>query len=535
MYKDSVTGGADGIISICFICDEGYVMPTVVAISSILVNRNREDIYDIFIVANNLSNATLEMLYDLEDMCFWIHIIQIDVSEKYAKFEMKNCTFNTTALLKFELPNLLPANLGKVLYLDGDVVAQKDLAPVFRESVDDVYAGVIKDFPIATNKNNVDFRLRLNIQHKAYFNSGVLLLNLKKMREDCIPELLMEYRMNHTDKFMDQDTFNVILRENVKYMPLYYNLQYGCWIQDQKELTDYYNLKEGETKYEWKQKAIIIHFTKYKLWKYFDYFAADVWLHYYLLSPFKDVPLVRVSLNEELNVAKYAKLSTLRIDIKNRGIERNNIIEKSVIPKPTFLRRPGWLPNGMTIESAAGRMTVILQCQGDGNLEVALMGRDERNAEGNRYPVWIDCTYFAVNGKTIFSDTKTVCHDKRYVYKKAVKDGEEVKLEVKWTECQTSNVLDEYRQLQTDLKKANSNVITTEAALRNAKDEIVKSDQEKQKIAKTLEKAKQKNAKLERELKNVKNGWSFKVGRIITWLPRKIKSFFKLDFFRISQ
>ena len=34
-----------------------------------------------------------------------------------------------------------------------------------------------------------------------------------------------------------------------------------------------------------------------------------------------------------------------------------------------------------------------------------------------------------------------------------------------------------------------------------------------------------KRAKL--ELQNVKNGWSFKTGRVITWLPRKIKNLFK--------
>ena len=199
---------------------------------------------------------------------------------------------------------------------------------------------------------------------------------------------------------------------------------------------------------------------------------------------------------------QHEKYSTLRVDIRNRGKGGCNVIEQSVTPAPIFIRRPVWLPDGITIESLAGTMSVAAQCQGDGELEIGLMGRDMRNAGGKRYPVWIDCTYFAVNGEVVFNETKTVCHDKRYVYRRAVKDGEVIRLDLAWTECQSSNVLDEYRQLQTDLKIANRKINTTEATLKNAKAE---------------------NVKLARELKNIKNGWSFRAGRLITWLPSKIK------------
>ena len=140
-------------------------------------------------------------------------------------------------------------------------------------------------------------------------------------------------------------------------------------------------------------------------------------------------------------------------------------------------------------------MAVVLQCRGSGTLEISLLGRDARNAAGKRYPVWIDCTYFAVNGETVFSDNKTVCHDKRYVYRKTVADGEILKFDVEWTECESSGVLDEYRRLE----------------------------QAKTEAEKKLKKTKTEEEIIKRELKNVKNSWSFKIGRIITYLPRRIK------------
>ena len=173
---------------------------------------------------------------------------------------------------------------------------------------------------------------------------------------------------------------------------------------------------------------------------------------------------------------QYAKYSTLRVDIRNRGDEKNNVIEQSVNPEPFSLKRPDWLKNGITIESETKSMVIVLQCQGDGELEVALRGRDIRNANGVRYPVWIDCTRFAVNGETIFDDIKTVCHDQPFKYSKAVKDGEVIRLEMAWSECQSSNVLDELRQLQANLKNANSKLRAAEAALEKANNKMVAKD-----------------------------------------------------------
>ena len=192
----------------------------------------------------------------------------------------------------------------------------------------------------------------------------------------------------------------------------------------------------------------------------------------------------------------YEKYFTLRMDIRNRGNKGCNVLEQGIVPRPFSVRRPQWLPDGITVESVAERMSVDVQCKGDGELEIGLMGQDVRNEDGKRYPVWIDCTYFAVNGEVIFDEIKTVCHDKRYVYRKPVADGENVRLEVTWSECRSSNVLDEYRQL----RKANARIL------------------------KELNEAQRKAAKLDKELLSVKSGWSYKIGKMITWLPKKIKS-----------
>ena len=63
----------------------------------------------------------------------------------------------------------------------------------------------------------------------------------------------------------------------------------------------------------------------------------------------------------------------------------------------------------------------------------------------------------------------------------------------------------------------------TAKKLNDAQQKVVDLEKKNTKIAKTLETEAIKAAKLTTELRNIKNGWSFRIGRVITWLPRKIK------------
>ena len=45
------------IIPIAFISDEGYAIPTATAITSIISNKKPENIYDIYIICNDLSRS----------------------------------------------------------------------------------------------------------------------------------------------------------------------------------------------------------------------------------------------------------------------------------------------------------------------------------------------------------------------------------------------------------------------------------------------------------------------------------------------
>ena len=100
-------------------------------------------------------------------------------------------------------------------------------------------------------------------------------------------------------------------------------------------------------------------------------------------------------------------------------------------------------------------------------------------------------------------------------------------MEFTWSECRSSTVLGEISRLQGDLKKSESRITAAESSLENANRKVKQLEKEKERLTEQLDKSSSREAKTKRELERVKAGWSFKAGRVITWLPRKIRQVFK--------
>lgn len=216
------------------------------------------------------------------------------------------------------------------------------------------------------------------------------------------------------------------------------------------------------------------------------------------------------------------ELITARIDIRNIGNEKNNVEvfdmsdEGAVEYAPKFLKKPDGC--GHWVYSLAGNLSLHIRCIGDGTLNVYLRGRDIRDKDGYRVPRWIFYKEFKVNDDIIFDSVHAVWHDAPYRFHKEVKDGEIITLQVEWiSDAQTAiikgnEVLNERRiqisALNTKLKDVNAAKAKLSTQLKDANA-----------ANRDLEKV---NKNLERQLTNIRSGMSFRIGRTITYIPRKI-------------
>lgn len=263
-------------INIVMITDNNYVNPTVVAITSVLKNKTSD--VKIYVLANNLKRENICLLESYDN-------VEIIDAQKYIE-NYKNIDINRhvsySALLKFYIPEIFQ-HLDKILYLDSDIIVQKDLAELFNTNIENYYAAVVKDTLGILNKEH----LNTICTNASYFNSGVMLLNLSKMRNDNIRKKLLDYRLTKENKFMDQDAFNVVIGHCVKYISYKYNfLNYYLEVMSIKDLSEkLFDENLPKTQTDIYKSCVIIHLGgAEKPWQYKFEYLSDLYEYYWKIS-----------------------------------------------------------------------------------------------------------------------------------------------------------------------------------------------------------------------------------------------------------
>lgn len=206
-------------IKIAFGVTKDWIEYTFVTMCSILSNARSDDSYKFYIMS--------EISYDE----FWTEFSNINVSlNKIHRFEyeyirMKNKDFSglvhdtrvgVAALYRLKLGSL--TNDDKILYLDSDVVVLSDLSELWEKDINNFLVAGVED------KYSELMLCHANLDEgDIYINSGVLLMNLKKIRENNIENLVLN-RLREIDTYSDQDVINDVCKGQIKYLPLKYNI-----------------------------------------------------------------------------------------------------------------------------------------------------------------------------------------------------------------------------------------------------------------------------------------------------------------------
>ncbi len=213
--------------NICFSLDENYCEQLAVAITSLLLNSDEDDSFSFYVLNENISEESrikIRALKKIKD--FEISFIDIDSKyfsdfpiPKYKWPECKNSTISRPAYFKYVIANEL-AHLDKVLYLDCDLLIINSLKELYNIDIGDNYAAMVQD--VETEKLSESFQI------SNYFNTGVMLINLKKWREEQLKDRLIKATYENIDRilFADQDVFNIVLDNKVMKLSKRWNYQF---------------------------------------------------------------------------------------------------------------------------------------------------------------------------------------------------------------------------------------------------------------------------------------------------------------------
>lgn len=273
-------------IHIAFCVDDIYARYIAVSIKSIAENFRmyKGGGICIHVVTDNISKKSVDRLDEIingyERLSLRIHRVNDSILKG-----LKTNSWTIYAWYRLLLPNILPIDIKRVLYLDADTLVMSDLSELFTiDMTDKSIAGVIED-----NTFNKEYYDRLGYKSdKQYICSGVLLMNLEYWREHHLAEKMINWAIINEDKLKlpDQDTINYICQDTKIILPLRFNIIQFFFTNEQFYKQPYLTqLKDCI------ENPAIIHYAFYGPW-YKDaprHIMYDYWIKYnrMLLHPVK--------------------------------------------------------------------------------------------------------------------------------------------------------------------------------------------------------------------------------------------------------
>lgn len=211
-------------IPIFFTVDNNYAPFLATAINSAVKNSSDNRKYRAIILYQELSRENIEKLSKLAKDNFSVEFYAMKNSFDAITDRMSNrlrCDYFTlTIYFRLFIPLMFP-QFDKGIYIDSDVVVTSDIAELFDIDIKDNFIGACRDYSIADIPPLVSYTENaVGVNGNEYINSGVLLMNLKKMREnDFEGHFLNLLNTYHFDSIApDQDYINAICNGKIHYL-----------------------------------------------------------------------------------------------------------------------------------------------------------------------------------------------------------------------------------------------------------------------------------------------------------------------------
>jgi lipopolysaccharide biosynthesis glycosyltransferase len=221
-------------INVAIAISDSFMMPAQVMLHSLCRQSSRP--ISLFLLYNALSSENRAKLKkEVEGFSGKFQEILID--ESY----FKNASLDNNPLYSIEIyySVLLPyiTNMEKMLWLDADIIVNGDIAELYDKDISEHYLAAITD-SVEENGGREEIKKTMQMAERTYFNSGVLLLNNQRIREEIPQErfFITIEKYNVILKCPDQDILNKVLGEKCLILPIRYNYQHhttpGCKPED---------------------------------------------------------------------------------------------------------------------------------------------------------------------------------------------------------------------------------------------------------------------------------------------------------------
>ena len=217
---------------------------------------------------------------------------KLDIQLKSCKSGWLGYGYNRLFLTEF-----VPEDVDRVLYLDSDTLIEGPLDELWDTDLEGFYMAGADDCLSRTYRKLVD------LKEGTYCNAGVLLMNLKKWRQDNILDRFIQVLKENNGYFVfnEQSILNAVFAGKVKILHQKYNVNSLVYLFEYDELMKLRKPKNysysPEEYYEARNHPVLTHYTgnfyvHRRPWvENSDHPHKDAFLHYRAMSPWADTAL----------------------------------------------------------------------------------------------------------------------------------------------------------------------------------------------------------------------------------------------------
>ena len=246
--------------------------------------------YDFIILISNISEHYKKLINDSIKKYKNISIRFKNPSKILGniKKEIYHTCYSEDLYYRVVIPYLLP-NYNKVVVVDVDTICKKDLAELFQTNIDNYLIAAVKDTVMQGYLNGMRKEFLPYLQNKLkikkpydYVNTGVLVLNCKKFRENYNKEFIINFIKENIPKvwIYEQDMINKLCDNNI----LFLDQAWNYYTQTSDFITKcilYSTLTVYQKHKKCSENAYLIHYAAHpKPWTNPDIELAEDWWYY---------------------------------------------------------------------------------------------------------------------------------------------------------------------------------------------------------------------------------------------------------------
>lgn len=281
-------------MNIVYASNDGYARHLGTSMYSLFGRNQVEEEITVYILSMGLSEESQNRLREIaEHFDRSLVILEMgDLKERFAA-EVDTGGFDISAMGRLFIGTALPEEISRVLYLDCDTVVLSSLRKLWQTNLSANVLGAVME---PTIYPQVKKQLGLN-QGEPYYNSGVLLIDLKAWREERAEKRLLNFYLERGGELLacDQDTINGVFRGRIKPLSPRYNFftnyRYFRYNDLVSQMPAYQRVPEDVFRRAKAHPAIIHYMGDERPWKAgnFNHYRK-AYEHYLAKTPWRGTP-----------------------------------------------------------------------------------------------------------------------------------------------------------------------------------------------------------------------------------------------------